>query len=154
MSVNNWKQLWNDRTVDSSRILSGDDKDLFLELKRASGFDTFPGQLDYSSFIQQLEQFEAEISICESYGKTLSSLFEIGCGSGANLWYFSQKGWRVGGVDYSESLLDCAKSVVVSDELYCEEAINMDSTVTYDVLLSNSVFSYFVNHEYARNCIG
>ncbi len=83
------------------------------------------------------------------WGGGVTSMFEVGCGCGANLWHFANKGLRVGGIDYSEALIQGAKKILESDELSCNEAINMSTDIKYDAILSNSVFAYFKDHKYA-----
>ena len=83
------------------------------------------------------------------------SIYEVGCGSGANLYLFNKLGLEVGGIDYSKPLIDIAKKVLVSSDIICDEAINIPlpsslNSGIYDFMLSNSVFSYFPNIEYAN----
>lgn len=54
------------------------------------------------------------------------SLFEVGCGYGANLYLFYKDGIRVGGLDYSETLIDIMKGFLTKQalkEIICDEAI-------------------------------
>ncbi len=62
MVKNEWKNLWNARTINESTLQSGSEEDIFLELKRASGFDSSQSTWSYDSFIRQLEQIEYELS--------------------------------------------------------------------------------------------
>ena len=79
------------------------------------------------------------------------SIFEVGCGSGPFLLMFQKDGFRVGGCDYSSSLIDVAKKVLSHPvELYCGEAVDIDPDVKYDSVMSNSVFEYFESDEYAE----
>ena len=83
----------------------------------------------------------------------IGSIFEVGCGSGANLFLFEKNGYRTGGVDYSESLVKVADNVLQSDDITCNEAINIATSRKYDVVLSNSVFSYFPDIQYAEKVL-
>lgn len=52
----------------------------------------------------------------------------MGCGSGVNLYLFKNIvgcAW-LGGIDYSAKLLNIAKKVVLSDDIKCKEAIDVD----------------------------
>lgn len=42
----------------------------------------------------------------------VNSVYEVGCGSGANLYLLKNRGIQVGGIDYSRSLVDTAKKIV------------------------------------------
>lgn len=62
-------------------------------------------------------------------------------------------GQETGGIDYSASLIESAKKVLHSDELLCEEAVNLPTDKKYDAVLSNSVFSYFEDEAYAKKVL-
>ena len=59
-------------------------------------------------------------------------------------------GWTVGGLDYSKTLIETAASVLHTDDLTYSPASGLSVEPCYDCLLSNSVFSYFPDHEYAE----
>lgn len=85
--------------------------------------------------------------------KHIRSCFEVGCGCGADLYLFSIDGLKIGGMDYSETQIKIANKVFSDSknlqELICDEAINLPTDIQYDSVLSNSVFSYFPDEEYA-----
>lgn len=145
-----WSTIWRNKnsTINFNEL---DDKQLLLELKGLNGFDIVDGALDYESFLQQYKMIVDKITKYEliTQRKT-TSICEIGCGSGANLYLFSKDDYKVGGVDYSPSLLTIASEVLpVDSELINSEANNFNLQQKYDVILSNSVFSYFDNEQYA-----
>ncbi len=79
----------------------------------------------------------------------MKSVFEVGCGSGANLYLFEQDGVRCGGIDYSQGLIGSARKVLKSEDLLCDEAVNLPIDIIYDSVFSMGVFSYFENEDYA-----
>lgn len=81
----------------------------------------------------------------------IKSVFEVGCGSGPNLLLFQKfyKDMRVGGIDYSDSLIEVAKKFIQSNDLVCNEAVCLDVSIKYDAVISYSVFHYFPDYEYA-----
>lgn len=82
------------------------------------------------------------------------SIFEVGCGSGPFLMMFQRDGFEVGGLDYSASLIEVARKVLVRPvELYCGEATALDSDIKYDSVMSNSVFEYFESDAYAEEVL-
>lgn len=87
----------------------------------------------------------------------IKSIYEVGCGAGGNLYLFNKMGLKVGGVDYSNVLCEIARKILNSDDIICDEAINLPVSTKkneiYDVILSNSVFSYFPSFEYAENVL-
>ncbi len=144
--MNKWKDIWSNR-VSNDNILENNNsvEDVFLELKRLDGFDCIGSTLTYDALIKQYNMIKQKLIINEK----INSVFEVGCGSGANLYLFEKDGYKVGGIDYSSKLLSVAKKVLNTNDLTCDEAINLN-TKSYDVILSNSVFSYFQSQEYAK----
>lgn len=143
--MNEWQKIWNKREVISDKII--DEKEMVLELKRLNGFESVGYELDYDSYKMQYEDTKKELM----FGMGgVRSVFEVGCGSGANLYMFNKDGLKVGGIDYSESLIQSAKKVLPdAQELICNDAILMPTNNKYDAILSNSVFSYFEDESYA-----
>ena len=89
-----------------------------------------------------------------SKDNVISSVFEVGCGCGANLYLFQNDGYHVGGMDYSARLIEIASGVLIDPvELICREAASLPCDIKYDAILSNSVFSYFDSYEYAEKVL-
>lgn len=111
--------------------------------------------LTYEQFYDQYFQINNELRFSAKTGRhEIKSIFEVGCGAGPNLYLYQQDGLHVGGIDYSHSLIDIAKTVLKDlVELICDEAIHLPDTITYDAVLSNSVFSYFDSYEYAETVL-
>lgn len=134
-------------------------REVFLELKRSNGFDVVDGAFTYESFLQQYTHTKEMLCTpCASTKemscarKEIHSVYEIGCGSGANLYLFQREGFEVGGCDYSQSLVDSARKALTDGkklDLICAEAKDIEITPVYDSVFSNSVFSYFPDEEYA-----
>lgn len=150
---NKWKQIWEQRSLNDLQI--NDSENTFMELKRCDGFDVLEDGLTYQSFYQQHTRMKKEIEYDIKTDYEFNSVFEVGCGCGANLYLFQQEGKICGGIDYSHSLIEIAKKVLGNSmlECTCDEAINLNTTVKYDVIISNSVFSYFMDYEYAWNVL-
>ena len=56
-------------------------------------------------------------------------------------------------MDYSESMLNCAKRFINSKDLTLGEAIDIDENEKYDAVISNGVFPYFVDYNYAKKVL-
>lgn len=144
---NNWKNIWEKRSADEKILKMEDNKQIFLELKRSNGFDILEGGLSYEAFYEQKNEMIRMLS--NNNERKLSSIYEVGCGSGANLFLFEQDGISVGGADYSSSLISIAKKVLKSKDIVCNEAIEISEMPQYEAVLSNGVFHYFQDEEYA-----
>lgn len=157
--MTNWKNLWSQRYANPEILDSKDRRDIFLELKRANGFDVLDGGLTYEALMEQYNQIKQRLFCPERYGevtdKKLSEggVYEVGCGSGANLYLFENEGIRCGGLDYSEQLVKSAKRILRTEDITCDEAVNLSTELKYDAVLANSVFSYFTDEIYARNVL-
>lgn len=149
--MNDWKNIWQKRSVDSNILLHADKEAIFWELKRSSGFDITGNGLTYEALLEQYRRIKKELFFSEDSetGRTVQSVYEVGCGSGANLFLLENDGIECGGIDYSQALVESAKQVLHSTDIVCDEAVNMPTEPKYDVILSNSVFSYFVDERYA-----
>lgn len=148
---NDWKRIWDKRIINNRVLKEGTTLDVFVELKRSNGFDTQGGNISANELIRQYETTKQ--MLFRDGGNHEASVFEIGCGSGANLYLFERDGFRSGGIDYSQSLVDIAKKVLVSQDLICGDALQCPVIPQYDSVFSNSVFCYFESVEYAQSVL-
>jgi magnesium protoporphyrin O-methyltransferase len=147
--TNDWQAIWNRRKA-SEDALTGDWQDVFLELKRLNGYDIVAGGVPLSSFLAQDVQTRELLHLTS--GK---SVFEVGCGAGANLYLMARAGIAVGGLDYAETLVAVARKVLPNAiELYCgggaDVVINEHQ---YDAVFSSGVFPYFPDEAYAERVL-
>lgn len=148
---NRWKEIWNKREDLLDSIDRNNPKSVFLELKRVNGFDITDGGIPYESLRAQYDGMKE--NLCLRGG---DSVFEVGCGAGANLYLFQQDGIKIGGMDYSEKLIQILHKVFGNNDLQeciCGEAVECPTDVKYDAVFSNSVFSYFQNYAYAESVL-
>lgn len=150
-----WKRIWDNRVNDGGETaekLMDSPRDMFLYMKKLNGFDINGDGMTYEALYEQFEQTEKRFNKIHE----CKSVFEVGCGSGANLYLFARKKYYVGGIDYSCNLLDIAKKYLDKAyvrELICGEAADTDVSEKYDAGLSNSVFSYFTDFGYAEKVL-
>ena len=144
-----WKDIWAKKGTDLEKLDMDDVEAVFLELKRVDGFD-LEGGLSYAAFRAQYEDNKSNLEL-----KSGDSAFEVGCGSGANLFLLSKEGISVGGMDYSENLLQIARGVLSGKIIEClhDEAKNLPVDIKYDAVFSNSVFAYFEDLSYAHTVL-
>lgn len=149
-----WFEIWNQKKIDKSKV--NDNTSLFLAMKEANGFDVVEGAFTYEGFLLQFNELLDEIKRYEeANGKCVETVYEVGCGSGANLFLLKNIGYEIGGSDYSKSLLNEAISYLGKGEsdLECIEAINIKEFPKYDVVMSNGVFGYFPSYNYAEKTL-
>lgn len=138
----NWQTIWN-RPKAMRRDLS-----TLQSLIFADGFDSLMGKADEENWLAYAQGVADMLGI-----RAGDSLFEIGCGSGAFLYPFYGRGHRVGGIDFSKSLLDIAASVMPEGRFFCGQATEIDDGVRADHFISNSVFFYFPDLSYAERVL-
>lgn len=150
MRENKWKTIWGKRVADMDLLEKGDTREIFLELKRCDGYDVGGGQIPYEAFIEQHQRIKKYLSNTESGREVpVESIYEVGMGAGASMFLFEREGIRCGGADYSESLVNIAGIVLKSKDIRCCEAVEIETNPVYDVVMSNGVFHYFIDEEYA-----
>lgn len=148
--MNHWKEIWAKHSADEGILKKEDERYILLELKRSSGFDVFGG-ITYENWMEWYRQVKRELSLmAEAECGTMESVFEVGCGSGANLYLLERDGMQCGGLDFSENLMNSAKTILKTKDLLCDEAIRLPAKSRYDVVFSNSFFSYFTDQNYAE----
>ena len=150
-----WHEIWEKRDANETELNCGDMKRVFLELKRIAGWDATGEVLAFEQFHNQYVEIKNELEFCASVQKRpVKSVYEVGCGCGANLYLFQADGVEVGGIDYSDAEIKIAKRILNNPiELVCDEAVNLSSEIKYDSVLSNSVFSYFESYDYAQQVL-
>ena len=149
-----WQEIWSKKNADAEKLNAENEKQLIIELKRAVGYDfygngsTIPVEEWYNEYKYMKKNLRLEDEV--------GSVFEVGCGSGTNLYLFMKDGFKVGGMDYSQNLLDIAKKVLNKDkveELIYGEAVNLPVDKKYDAVISNGVFQYFPSLDYAEKVL-
>lgn len=144
-----WHEIWNNRIVDTGIPEKNDEFTVYKALKKMDGFD-----VDINDDSGYYARFYSTIcSLYEQRIKGAESVFEVGCGSGADLYVLKKRGLTVAGIDYSETLCNMALSVLEDSVIIHDEAINLDVDAKYDIVLSDSVFAYFPNEEYGANVL-
>jgi SAM-dependent methyltransferase len=152
---NRWLEIWGKKQVDSSIQADENIKNLFLSMKVADGYGTF-GKLEIP-FENFYRQFQSTVfSLTNHNGKVfpVQSVYEVGCGCGPNLLLLRQQGYRFGGCDYSETLINDARRFLGDEnDLQVCEASKMSPLPQYDSAFSQGVFCYFDSLEYAETVL-
>lgn len=136
--MSDWKTIWNRRKCDGTAAT-------LAELLAADGFDQGAGKIDVAAW----ERYAELVSGWSNLEKG-DSLFDVGCGAGAFIYPFHRAGHRVGGIDYSESLVAVAKQTMGGADFAVAEARDLNESRVYDLVVSNSVFHYFPDTDYAE----
>lgn len=149
-----WKNIWDKKSLNNID-LSRDEFDVFCDLKKADGFDVsvHDERAYFEAFYHEwMEMYEKLNEITKN---DIHSIYEVGCGSGVNLYLFKNriKDAVLGGIDYSQGLIDIAQSILTSQDLVCGSAENIEISEKYDLVMADSVFQYFGSHEYADNVL-
>lgn len=150
-----WQEIWKNRQSNFKMMNKEDVQAVFMELKRANGFDIVPGE-NAPSFLDWVRaHYEHKKLLGLQNG---GSVYEVGCGAGANLFLLMQDGIRVGGADYSAELLAITKEVfAVYDvpplELAVLEAKKIPTEVKYDAVFLDGVSHYFPAYDYAQETL-
>ncbi|WP_053204262.1 class I SAM-dependent methyltransferase [Jiangella muralis] len=138
-----WYEVWQrkgERFVASGRAVPSR-----VELAALSGYDSRTSALDLDEFDRQRDHIVVSLAIAAT-----DTVYEVGCGAGALLHGLEPLCAGVGGSDYAPALIDVARGVLDSDDVEVREASGVNPLPRYDVVVSNGVFIYFPDAEYAR----
>lgn len=149
---NRWKEIWNNRTLPDILVHPGEDEfGIYAALKEMDGFDVSVENREgyYRNF------YDTAVEMCETLRKNecIKSVFEVGCGSGANLYLLKNRNMKIGGIDYSQTLVEAANKILGNDAVHMGEAIDIHTDEKYDVVLCDSVFAYFPSEEYGAEVL-
>ena len=149
--MNDWKTIWNQKEANLSDCQT--EFEMYITLKRANGFDVaVENETEYYKFFYQdwLSFYKKILQLTDS----INSVYEIGCGSGVNLFLFQKRGIdQLGGIDYSKSLVSNAKTLLNITDIETNEAIKINSSPQYDLVMADSVFQYFQDDNYAETVL-
>lgn len=98
-----WKEIWN------SRKTTAQGESLLQYLLALDGFDSGAGKIDETNWRDYVECVFRKIEL-NRIGQHFS-IYEVGCGAGAFLYPFFEKGHIVGGIDYSTILINNARNI-------------------------------------------
>lgn len=141
--MDRWEEIWNRRGSDAD--LDKDFGALVLELKRLNGFDVVKdAALSSDIYTRHMRE------VLDRLGDGIDSLYEVGCGSGANLVMCMKEGiGTVGGIDFCRNFVDIASKVTSSSDITYGEAAAVPVRPVYDAVIIDSVCQYFPSEEYA-----
>ena len=122
---NRWKEIWNKNKEFTFSEKEGEDEfAVYRELKRLDGFDV--SIEDAEAYYRRF--YDETVDVWNQVRKRIDvrSAYEVGCGSGANLYLLQNRGMKVGGIDYSDSLSNIARQIVTDrGSIRTDEAIRM-----------------------------
>ena len=138
-----WKQVWESKKLFSS------DKTL-TSLIKTDGFDSVYAQYTDQDWLSMCEKINNIIN-----DKQQNKILEVGCGAGALAYGFGlNKEMSFYGVDYSDSLINIAKSVMPEKAWIVAESCSLPFENDYfDSVVVHSVLQYMPNTEYFRQTI-
>jgi 2-polyprenyl-3-methyl-5-hydroxy-6-metoxy-1,4-benzoquinol methylase len=141
--MNKWKQIWENRDTSFAK---NKNEDVLIKLIQADGFDGGGGNscITANSWRAYVSLIETELLV-----RKADSIFEVGCGCGAILYPLHKAGHKVGGLDYSETLVKKAQEILPDASLVTCEASLIDILPKYDFVIANSMFFYFPDFSYA-----
>jgi trans-aconitate methyltransferase len=139
-----WQSIWSNRMQNA--VYNG--SSLVGRLIALDGFDSAHAAIPPHLWHDYVLLIRDRLMMSDS-----DSVFEVGCGAGAFIFALASKGHQVGGIDYSEALVNEARRHLPDADVTCCEASNFDTSKKYDFVISNSVFSYFPDLAYATTVI-
>lgn len=140
MQEKTWKDVWIKKNMEV------EENDVsILELLNLAGYEKTGAEMN-KIYYEYLGDIENILNIHNN-----DTIYDVGCAGGNLLYYFYNKGFKVGGVDFSKNLIDVAKKIMPLGEFEENEAINLETSNKYDYVFASSIFHYFENYDYAKN---
>jgi len=139
--MNKWKNIWDRRNITQDTVSN------LQKLISIDGFDTGYGTISEDEWLCYVTYIQNKLKM-----KSNDSIYEVGCGAGAFLYPFYKK-YLIGGLDYSDKLIQTAKEYLPKGSFKVTEAVQCPIEVKYDYVISNSVFFYFDSYEYAERVL-
>jgi SAM-dependent methyltransferase len=139
----NWKQVW------AARHVPDDDGSLLSRLICADGFDSDWGRIEEEAWTAYVDGWMSRLGL-----HSAMSVYEVGCGAGAVLYVFAQRGLHIAGIDQSAALIDIARQAIPTGRFESGDARDVRVEPQVDVVVSMGVFLYFPSLDYAAQVIG
>lgn len=137
--MQDWKTIWSRKQAEAG---SGS---VLAQLLDIDGFTSAFGRLDDTGpWMDYVEMQAKRLGMQPG-----DSLYEVGCGGGAFLYPFWQRGHAVAGADYAPNLVAVARRAMPGARLRVLEARDIPTEEPADVVVSNGVFLYFPDEDYA-----
>jgi ubiquinone/menaquinone biosynthesis C-methylase UbiE len=140
-----WQEVWERKGARSPKKETYTADDLFA----ANGYDTPLGATGNESRERMVKNIVDALR--PGPGK---SLLDAGCGAGAFLSMLRETGAALAGVDYSTSLVETARRALPGLDIRVAEAALLPFPDShFDAVLSNGVFLYFRDMDYAAKAL-
>lgn len=103
------------------------------------------------NYQQEAEYVFATLSKLQPY---INDVLELGCGSGNHAAWLTKKGWKITGIEQSESMVDCAQAKNIPNfQPIIGDISNFTFGKRFDAAISLfHVISYLNNNEAILNC--
>jgi len=139
---NHWQELWRRKAL-------GDDRPTLAKLIEMVGWKTAEGGLSVDDWLGFVAFVSDKVGLREG-----DEILEVGCGPGGFLLPLRDQGFRVAGIDYSDSLVAICREVMPEGRFEVAEANALPfDDMSFDVITSNSVFHYFPDHTYTEGVV-
>lgn len=150
-SKTTWKNVWKNKGNRSASLSSNNTNDLTLaDLIAIDGFDSKAGFIREESWREYVERIQNRLKV-----PAQGAILEVGCGAGAFLLPFSaEEIVAIFGIDYTTELIDIARAAMPAGTFKTAEAksIPFEDNI-FDAVVSNGVFYYFPDYQYAEQSI-
>lgn len=142
-----WRAVWQAKG-EAPPPLTGSHDDVVRGLMALAGYDSATSSLDPETHYVQVRYLLDRLAI-----RPTDTVYEVGCGAGSMLYSLRPSCAAAGGSDFAESLVELARRVLGAGDLTVAEASAVPPEPAYDVVLSNGVFIYFPDEQYARQVV-
>lgn len=96
----------------------------------AKHYDLVMADFDYQNLVDYLDDLIIQ------FGGERTTLLDIACGTGSELFFFRQLGYEIAGLDFSQDMLAVAEEKLPGIELFCADMTKFSVPQKYDNVIS------------------
>ncbi len=138
--IPSWREVWEGKGHAVKENFELED------LLAIDGYDTPASKVTTENWMAYIHAIKKKLKISQG-----QNVCEIGCGAGAAIFPLYSHGVNIRGADYAQSLIQICRRVMPYGTFEVAEAHTTSFTANmFDIVLSNGVFIYFPNLEYAE----
>lgn len=148
MPSDRWERIWQEKGTGGPGTVQLAGDAALLRALGLGGYLTNTAQVTPDAWSAYVQAIAREMAL-----RPGDRVFEVGCGAGAFLMPLRAFGCATNGVDYSPGLVAAARQALPGGQFEVGEARKVDTAEKYDVVLSNGVFLYFPDFDYAAEVL-
>lgn len=149
-----WKEIWNKKDYENINP-----KTEYYKLLDLAGYDVMRNwkggekvgeKKEKIDFVEDYKKYIKKISEMLNINNN-NTIYDVGCACGNFLYYFYEMGCEVGGLDFSNNLIEVARTIMPLGTFEVNEALNLSIVGKYDYVFASGIIHYFESYSYTKD---